>query len=251
MEAMIDRHGNRPLISLSYDLHIHSCLSPCADDDMTPCNIAGMAALKGLDVIAVTDHNSCKNCPAVLAAAAAMGILAVPGMELTTSEEVHALCLFDRLDGAMAFDSYVDERLISVRNREDIFGRQLIYDSSDQLCAQESRLLTVAADISFDGLWELVRSFGGVMIPAHIDKASNSLLSNLGFIPPDSRFTAAEVKDPGQLQTLKMKNPYLDSCLILHNSDAHQLGGISEPQHLIRAGGRTAGKVLDYIGRRC
>ena len=78
------------MINLSYDLHIHSCLSPCGDDDMTPANIAGMAAVMGLDVIALTDHNSCRNCGAAMAAAAEYGVLLIPGMELTTMEEVHA-----------------------------------------------------------------------------------------------------------------------------------------------------------------
>lgn len=103
------------MINLFYDLHIHSCLSPCGSDDMTPYNIAGMAALKGLDVIAVTDHNSCKNCPAVLAAAKEYGILAVPGMEINTSEEVHAVCLFKSLEKAMEFDAYVYGRLLPVK----------------------------------------------------------------------------------------------------------------------------------------
>ena len=90
------------MISLTYDLHIHSCLSPCGDDDMTPANIAGMCAIKGLDVVALTDHNSSKNCPAFLAAAEEYGLLAIPGMEINTSEEVHAVCLFPTLEAAMA-----------------------------------------------------------------------------------------------------------------------------------------------------
>lgn len=249
--TQINTKKNRPPGSLFYDLHIHSCLSPCSDDDMTPYNIVGMAALKGLEVIAVTDHNSCKNCPAVLAAARKMNILAIPGMELTTSEEVHALCLFDSLEGAMSFDSYVENRLLPVQNREDIFGRQLLYNCSDQICGQEDKLLIAATRISFDRLWDLALSYGGIMVPAHIDKASNSLLSNLGFIPPDSRFTAAEVKDLEQLPMLKAKNPYLEGCLILSNSDAHHLGGIAEPQHLITAKERTVRAVLDRIGHSC
>ena len=91
------------MISLTYDLHIHSCLSPCGDDDMTPANIAGMCAIKGLDVVALTDHNSSKNCPAFLAAAEEYGLLAIPGMEINTSEEVHAVCLFPTLEAAMDF----------------------------------------------------------------------------------------------------------------------------------------------------
>ena len=113
-------------MNLYYDLHIHSCLSPCGDQDMTPANIAGMAAIKGLDVIAVTDHNSCKNCPAVLAAAREYGVLAIPGMEICTQEEVHAVCLFSELEAAMDFDDYVYQRLLPVENRPDIFGKQEI-----------------------------------------------------------------------------------------------------------------------------
>ena len=88
------------MIALSYDLHLHSCLSPCGDDDMTPANIVGMAAVMGLELIALTDHNSAKNCPAFLKMAEEYGILALPGMELTTEEEVHVVCLFSELDAA-------------------------------------------------------------------------------------------------------------------------------------------------------
>lgn len=218
------------MIELYYDLHIHSCLSPCGDDDMTPANITGMAAVKGLDVIAVTDHNSCKNCPAVLAAAREYGILAIPGMEINTSEEVHAVCLFEDLEAAMEFDAYVYNRLIPFPNKEEIFGKQQIYNSSDQVCGTVPNLLINAADISFEGLWELVRSRGGVMFPAHVDKTANSLIANLGFIPPDSRFTTAEVKDLKKLHSLKKANPYLESCRIISNSDAHYLEQINEPQ---------------------
>ena len=122
------------MINLSYDLHLHSCLSPCGDNDMTPANIVGMAALLGLDAIAVTDHNSCKNCPAVLAAAKEYGVLAVPGMEINTSEEVHAVCLFPRLEAAMDFDRLVEEKLMAFPNKEEIFGQQLIYDLDDHIC---------------------------------------------------------------------------------------------------------------------
>lgn len=215
--------------NLSYDLHIHSCLSPCGDDDMTPANIAGMAAVKGLEVIAVTDHNSCKNCPSVLHFAKEYGVLAVPGMELCTREEVHAICLFPELKKAMAFDDYVYQRLIRVQNREDIFGKQLIYDQGDEVCGTVPYLLINSADISFDGLWELVRSYDGVMFPAHIDRPANSLISNLGFVPPDSRFTTAEVKDLGRLHELERTNPYLKGCRIVSNSDAHYLEDIKEP----------------------
>ena len=118
---------------LYYDLHIHSCLSPCGDKDMTPANIAGMAAVKGLDVIALTDHNSCRNCPAAMRHAEDLGITLIPGMELTTSEEVHVVCLFPTLEAAMDFDQYVYLHLLPVKNRPDIFGEQLILDEKDQI----------------------------------------------------------------------------------------------------------------------
>ena len=165
------------MTGLTYDLHIHSCLSPCGDDDMTPANIAGMAALKGLEAVALTDHNTCRNCPAFMAAAREYGVLAVPGMEINTSEEVHAVCLFPNLEAALCFDSYVYGKLIRFPNNEAIFGKQQIYNEQDQVCGTEPNLLINATEISFDGLWELVRSYGGVMFPAHVDKTANSLIS--------------------------------------------------------------------------
>lgn len=235
------------MAALYYDFHIHSCLSPCGNDDMTPYNIAGMAAVKGLDVIAVTDHNTCRNCPAVLAAAEEYGILALCGMELTTSEEVHAVCLFAELSQALAFDAYVYPRILDVKNREDIFGRQEIYGLDDRVSGIEERLLISATSISFEGLWELVRSFGGVMLPAHIDKTSNSLISNLGFVPEDSQFAAAELHDMGNLHRLKRQNPYLEGCRILVDSDAHYLEDIREPEFTIEVPERSARAVLEVL----
>jgi len=145
-------------IPLQYDLHIHSCLSPCGDLDMTPNNIVGMAKISGLDVIAVTDHNSCKNCPAVMKVAEGYEILAIPGMELTTMEEVHVVCLFETLEDALSFGNYVDEKLIPIENREDIFGQQLICNEEDEVIGKESRLLINATTISFDDVYELVTS---------------------------------------------------------------------------------------------
>ena len=235
------------MAELYYDLHIHSCLSPCGDDDMTPANITGMAVIKGLDVIAVTDHNSCKNCPAVLAAAREYGILAIPGMEINTSEEVHAVCLFEELEAAMEFDSYVYDRLIPFPNKEEIFGRQLIYNDQDQICGTVPNLLINAADISFEGLWELVRSYGGVMFPAHVDKTANSLIANLGFIPPDSRFKTAEVKDLTKLHGLKKTDPYLEKCRIISNSDAHYLEHIHEPELTLQVEEKSVKGVLQAL----
>lgn len=214
---------------------------------MTPSNIVGMSVIKGLDVIAVTDHNSCKNCPAVLAAAAEYGILAIPGMEINTSEEVHAVCLFEELKAAMEFDAYVYERLIPFPNKEEVFGKQQIYDGADQVCGIVPNLLINATDISFDGLWELVRGYGGVMFPAHVDKTANSLIANLGFVPPDSRFVTAEVKDLGKLHKLRKENPYLEGCRIISNSDAHYLEHIHEPELTLHVEEKSVKAVLEAL----
>ena len=235
------------MTGLTYDLHIHSCLSPCGDDDMTPANIAGMAALKGLEAVALTDHNTCRNCPAFMAAAREYGVLAVPGMEINTSEEVHAVCLFPNLEAALCFDSYVYGKLIQFPNNEAIFGKQQIYNEQDQVCGTEPNLLINATEISFDGLWELVRSYGGVMFPAHVDKTANSLIANLGFIPPDSRFRTAEVKDLKKLHQLQKDNPYLDKCRIISNSDAHYLEHMNEPELTLQVEEKTVQGIIDAL----
>ncbi|MBS5062942.1 MAG: PHP domain-containing protein [Hungatella hathewayi] len=235
------------MAELYYDLHIHSCLSPCGDDDMTPANIVGMAAIKGLDVIAVTDHNSCRNCPAVMRAAEKYGILAVPGMEINTSEEVHAVCLFPTLERALEFDAYVYEKLVKFPNNEVVFGKQQLYDEEDNVCGTEPNLLINATEISFDELWTLVRGYDGVMFPAHIEKSANSLIANLGFIPPDSQFRTAEMKDLKKLHEVKRANPYLENCRIISNSDAHYLEHIKEPELTLHVEERTVAAVIQAL----
>lgn len=214
---------------------------------MTPGNIVGMAAIKGLDVIALTDHNSCKNCPAFMKLAEQFGVMAIPGMEINTSEEVHAVCLFPALEQAMAFDLYVYERLMKFPNKEEIFGKQQIYNEEDEWVGTEPMLLINSVDISFDGLWELVDSYGGVMFPAHIEKGANSLIANLGFVPPDSKFRTAELKDLKKLHEVRNGNPYLEDCRIISDSDAHYLEDIREPRLTIPVREKSVEAVLRYL----
>ncbi len=112
-------------MKLYYDLHMHSCLSPCGADDMTPSNIAGMAALAGQKIVALADHNTTKNCPAFIHTAQSNGLLALPAMELTTREEAHVLCLLPSLEAADEFDRYVYARLPDIKNRPEIFGTSM------------------------------------------------------------------------------------------------------------------------------
>lgn len=238
------------MVKLAYDLHLHSCLSPCGDNDMLPSNIVGMAALKGLDVIAVTDHNSCKNCPAVIKLAEAYGVIAIPGMEICTSEEVHVVCLFPALENALNFDQYVHNKIPFFPNDEAIFGKQQIVDEDDNIIGSEPYLLINAADISFDSLYSLVSSYGGIMIPAHIDKSTNSLISNLGFIPPDSKFTCVEIKHIGYKDKLITENPYLNNCRIISNSDAHYLENINEPINFIESDSKSIEDILKALTKK-
>ncbi len=232
---------------LYYDIHMHSCLSPCGEDDMTPANIVGMAKLIGLDVIALTDHNSCRNCPSIMHYGKESGLLVIPGMELTTMEEVHVLCLFKTLKDAMNFDAYVYERLQKIPNNESIFGNQFLMNEKDEIVGTEPYLLINATNISFEYVYDIVADFHGIIIPAHLDKTTTSLLSNLGFIPEDSKFTCAEVKDLSKLKTLKEKNPYLEKCRVVSNSDAHGLSQMQEATNYITTQERSISSFLDAL----
>ena len=238
------------MIPLYYDLHLHSCLSPCGDDDMTPANIVGMAAVKGLDVIALTDHNSCKNCPAAMKHGEEYGVTVIPGMELTTSEEVHVVCLFPELNDALDFDQYVYERILPIKNKKNIFGEQQIMNELDQVIEVEERLLISATSISFDEVFELVKSYHGIAYPAHIDKSTTSLLSNLGFVPPDSSFTCAEITTYDHLHQIQKEHPYFLRCNIISSSDAHYLQDIHEPNYQLYARSRQIPDILDSLSRQ-
>ena len=237
---------------LAYDLHIHSCLSPCGDKDMTPANIAGMAMLKGLRIIALTDHNSVRNAPALIRAAEQYGIIALPGMELTTQEEAHVLCLFAETEAALAFDAYVRERLRKVKNRAEIFGEQILMNENDEPLGEEEYLLINATEIAFEDAGDAVCAHGGIMIPAHLDKESDSLLSSLGFIPPESTFSCAEIRDMNNLDRLRHAHPYLESCRIISNSDAHYLWDIHEAENRLSFPTERPEKreILELLSRR-
>lgn len=234
-------------MQLSYDLHIHSCLSPCGDDDATPGNLCGMAALIGLDAIALTDHNTCKNCESFLTAAEQYGIAAIPGMELTTLEEIHVLFYFRSLDEAMAFDAYVEPRILPIPNRPKYFGNQLLYGPDDEPRGTFDTLLISATDISFDEAFRLAGRFHAVAVPAHIEKSSTSVLSQLGMIPDSIRFQLAEIMDPEHSESLLREQPNLQGCRFLCSSDAHRLDALHEPEHFIECSGRSAAAVYDAL----
>lgn len=206
-----------------YDLHLHSCLSPCGDMDMTPNNIVNMAKLLGLDIIALTDHNTSLNCPAAVKVGESVGVTVIPGMELTTCEDIHAVCLFPTLDRALEWSEYVDAHRIKIRNRAEIYGEQVIMDENDERIGEIEHLLLPATEISIVSAYKTVKNFGGICYPAHIDRDSLSILSVLGEIDGNCGFVAAEVADSGRLPELKRQHPILESLHIVTSSDAHYL----------------------------
>lgn len=236
-------------MKLYYDLHIHSALSPCGDEDMTPNNIVNMARLKGLDVIAVTDHNTCKNAEAVMKCAEGSGVLVLPGMEVESMEEVHLVALFPSIDVAMKFDELVSNHLPDIKNKPDIFGEQILYDEEDNVKGYVENLLITATDMPVEDIVKEVRNLGGVVFPSHIDKDSYSILSNLGFIPENIEFTAVEIKDTGKTEKI-VETHKLENHIILHNSDAHFLWDISEREHYLISDEKNVNFVIKKLQKR-
>lgn len=212
-----------------YDLHIHSALSPCGDADMTPNNIVNMAALNGLDLIAVTDHNTAGNVRAVMAVGEKVGVRVLPGMEIETAEEVHILTLYPTAEAAEEAAAEVYRHLPDIKNRSEIFGEQLFMDENDDICGCEERLLISPADMSIEETFYMVRALGGLFVPAHIDRHSYSVLTNLGFIPDNIDIKMVEIsKRVTDTQAYLSSRSELAGYGILRNSDAHYLEDIAQ-----------------------
>lgn len=211
-------------MAVTYDFHVHSCLSPCGDEGMTPNNIAGMSMLNGIRVAALTDHNTCGNCPAFYEACRRVGVVPIAGMELTTVEEIHVVCLFPDLEIAMEFDNFVREHRLPIKNRPDIFGEQLIMNENDEIIGKEENLLIMATDLDITTVAHIVRdNYYGVAFPAHIDKQSNGIIGILGDFPKEPGFTAVEFHNSQNIEHYLKQYPILNNLLIVTDSDAHRL----------------------------
>ena len=232
-----------------YDFHLHSCLSPCGDEDMTPNNIVGMAKLLGLDIIALTDHNCCKNCEAVMALGREAGLCVVPGMELSTSEDIHVVCLFPDLEKAMAFSDYVRSHTMNIKNRPEIYGRQLIENCEDEIIGEEEDLLIMASEISIESAFDIVKSFGGFAYPAHIDRDSYSITSVLGDLTPECNHGFAGISYDADVEQLKALYS-LDGVELIQSSDAHYLENMKEAANTIELEKATPQAVIDYFVKR-
>ncbi len=205
------------------DLHLHTVLSPCAEVEMVPPLIVRRALALGLGLLAVTDHNAAANCAAMMAAAEGTGLVVLPGMEMQTAEEVHLLCLFETLEQALTWQGTVFDHLPDAPNPEDLLGGQYVVDREGDYVRTEDRLLATSTDLALEEAIRRVTALGGLAIPAHIDRPSFSLLSNLGFVPPALPAPALEIFRLTEPAELLAKHPAVGRYPLVRNSDAHQL----------------------------
>ena len=216
-----------------YDLHIHSALSPCAADDMTPNNIVNMAILKGLDLIAVTDHNAIEQLEALDKVVKNNEIDLIFGLEVQTIEEVHVLCYFKKIHQIQAFYEAMKPHRIIVKNDEEYFGKQLLYDESDAIVGKVENLLLTSISWSLEEVEEQVHRFGGAFVLAHVMDRLNSITTQLGFIPRHLRFDGIEIHSEEQKTACLAMNPWIGDTIWLSSSDAHQLIDIHEAEYQI------------------
>lgn len=217
---------------------------------MTPNNLVNMAALLGCEILALTDHNTCRNAPAAIHAGEEAGVLVIPGMELCTAEEAHVVCLFETLENALAFDAYVESQTVKIPNRPEIFGEQLILNEKDEIIGSIDYLLITATQIRVDDVTTLMERFGGVAFPAHVDKDSYSVTASLGEIPAEIGFHAAEISAGADREKQLLLHPELRALMLLRDSDAHYLHLMRETLPLVELPERSA-KAVIHLLRGC
>lgn len=211
-----------------YDLHIHSCLSPCADQTMTPNNIVNMAMLIGLKAISVTDHNSMKQQKALLACAKRVKMDYLIGVELQTREEVHILGYFAKEEQIDPFQQWIDEHSSGMPNNIAYFGHQTIMNDQDEIVGEENQLLLDSLNASLEECVSAIAGFGGKAVLAHAIYRGNGIITQLGFIPPQLQVAGIEVRNLSQIAAIKENSPWIQDGLWLCSSDAHQLVDIHE-----------------------
>lgn len=217
---------NTRLQTIGADLHIHTCLSPCGSLDMTPIKIVREALDRGLSMIAITDHNSAENVPAVMAVARDKNLCVIPGLEITSSEEAHIIALFNSPESALSMQEIVFQNLLPGENDEDLFGIQVIADEFDNVDGINKRLLIGATTLTIDTIVQLIHEQNGMAIPAHIDRESYSIISQLGFIPPDLDIDAIEISSNITLKKARELFQEANTFAVVTSSDSHDLSTI-------------------------
>lgn len=210
------------------DLHIHTCLSPCAELSMTPRDIVEKVASLGINIIAICDHNSAENVSVTRDVARKKGINVVAGMEINSSEEVHVLGLFGDLEDVYKMQEVIYDNLQPGENDEDTFGMQVVVNETDEVLGFNKRLLIGATSLSVNRVVDLIHSFNGLAVASHIDRDGYGIIGQLGFIPQELRFDALEISRrtrPDEARTKFASYRYLPW---ISSSDAHRLEDIGK-----------------------
>jgi 3',5'-nucleoside bisphosphate phosphatase len=202
------------------DLHIHTCLSPCADLGMSPLTIVKESLQKGLSFIAVCDHNSAENAAAAARAGAKLGLHVLPGMEINSIEEIHSLAIFDKEEQALAMQELVYRHLPG-KNNPGVFGEQVVANEVDEVEGFNERMLIGATQLSIETVVAEVHRLGGIAIACHVDRPSYSILSQLGFIPPGLELDGVELSFRAGIETLDSYTEALKGLPMVRSSDAH------------------------------
>lgn len=226
-------------MKITYDLHIHSALSPCADDQMTPANIVGWAKIAGIDAVAIADHNAIANVQVAIDVGNAYDVVVVPAMELQTAEDIHILCLFEKFEDLQGFYSSIN--FANIQNRAEIFGEQWIMDDDDNVIATEPRMLLVASEISVEDVTSLAKQYNGIAIAAHIDREENGMVAILGTVTDD--FSVVEVS-PTATDSICV---HCQGRKVITNSDAHVLEDIGKAKGQLEVAERSARGILQAL----
>lgn len=233
------------------DLHVHTCLSPCADLEMSPKGITRQASTKKIDIIGICDHNSAENVPALIEAARKFRISVLAGLEVTSQEEVHILALFDQVDSAFALQEIIYAHLPG-ENDEEAFGMQVVVNHKGEVLRLNKKLLIGASTLSLEEVISLIRNFDGLAIASHIDREGFSLIGQLGFIPENLTIDALEISP--QLSFKKAINKFNFGIPLTCSSDAHRLEEIGQASTSFRLEKGTVEEIkkalLGQEGRR-
>ena len=215
------------------DLHIPTVLSPCGDLEMSPTAIVDRALERGLDMIAISDHNTTRQVKVAQRVGRQKGLFVLGGVEVTSQEEAHCLCFFEN-DGQLdEFQRFLDAHLPPIPNDEDRFGYQLIVDENEEIVGEEPYHLLNAIDVDIDGIYDEVHRIGGLFVPAHVNKGTTSLMSQLGFVPPDLRADGIEINKFTTRDEFVKKFAYLKRFGFITDSDAHFINNVGDVYNVI------------------
>ena len=228
---MLIAHSRDRYFAMNYkrfiaDLHIHTCLSPCAELDMTPLRIIDAAVKKGLDLIAISDHNSAENTEIAMKIAQEKGIKVLPAMEVTSYKGAHVLAIFDSIEEVMGMQKIVYKNLPGGINDEKLSSHQVVVNEKDEVIGFNKRILFGAIGLSLKAIVDTIHSFGGIAVASHIDKEIFSVISQFGFISDDIAFDALEISYNTKRQRAEAVFGEYSSIPWITSSDAHHLNDI-------------------------